>query len=191
MFDSLSEFNLSVSDRGTYKVIHELQALIEKSKSLPISDVNGRKSISARIQQLMTSEDGNKVFALMCHKMGFNPDSITAKKLVDKLPIDTLIKLILLAEIYNSVTYVADILDIDSELADELLNEFKSTFRLDDLLTWLASLLSQRIGHTQDEKKKKSLLLTGFSVNQAADTREEAKLKERRNDLSARAPLKK
>lgn len=88
--------------------------------------------------------------------------------------------LLLLTKCYNSLPFVANKLDIDFDIAKEILEHFKHTFTIDDPVLWLENFLKQSESDVlQCEISKKDLLLGRAIVNQAQDTAEERRVKDR------------
>jgi len=178
-FDSLTEFHLHHIHHGIpVDAMLEIQELLQQPKE---------KNLAVRSYRIRTAleQDDNAVsiFNAICQKAHLDAEEVLHS--FGKYPFSSpalILHFWFLTGLTDSITKIADQLEIDLWWAKQLLSHLKSIFTIDNPLIWLLNF------HLSAEKEKrlcvecKSKLLYGqLQVAQPEDTCEERRLKVRNN----------
>ncbi len=179
-FDSLHALHLENSDSKVYALIEKIAALLESMD--PAHEWQTYEQISA----LLGDAESTRILELMCQKLNVDYAKLmhTCQQELDTDKPGGHIKVtarLLLHMLLVSISFVCNKLQVDPNTVEQMLIQLRQNFTIDTPLPWLRAFLKQ----TEHERKhqlevQEKLLHSGYAVEQAPDTAEERKVKERK-----------
>lgn len=168
---ALSEYALHQDRSASFQLLAHLLAIYEEPGY-------SEQERNLHIHNLLQRPGSTHLLQMLC-----NAHHLDHVALIDRLQEQTnyhIGPILVLHLICLPLDYVADALELDKEYAAILVAELKANFHGDDPMYWLKSLL-QNMAKTQQHYQRQQQELHGLqATNQAHDTHEDRKLRDRK-----------
>ena len=171
--DTLSVFHMHNPDISSYALIAHVVSILEQK------DFQDPGVILRNISNLLEEAESTHLLHLICQKL--HVDYLSLMQTCQGIAMKHMAPRVLLHLMLFPPIYISQKLEIDPQIAVELLNELRRSFTIDDPILWLKRLLSitekERLRYTNAQQD----LIHGLApVNQPVDTAEERKQRDRR-----------
>ena len=183
--DFLKEFKMHHSECNLYEITDNIEKLLQD-----INNTNRNETIE-KISKILDQHTSMEVLHLICKKTNIKYSELfkTKDKKYSYSKAKLILHLWLLNGCYNSITEIANSLEISANEAQLLLEHLRHTFTIDNPLNWLLSFKSKTLQERNKCEIDRSKLMHGREVvNQARDTGEERRVKLRKKIMSLLFP---
>lgn len=174
MHDKLEGFHIyGPPEREICAVVAQMISILEQK------DSHKPEEVFHSVSSLLSESVSSQVLHLLCEKTHI--DYLSLMQTTQGIALRHLSPKILLHFMLFPPIYLAQKLEIDPQIAVELLNELRRSFIIDEPLVWLKRLLSYIEKERAHYAQAKQDLLHGLAVvNQPVDTAEERKIRARK-----------